>query len=598
MTMPRWLVRRVDRRAADWLVPGAASLSLLVACIVVSGKKPLWYDEILTRMLLTDPSLSHMLDAMADGAESAPPLYHLIGRVWVTLFGGGALPLRMMSWLGFTIAIAVTWRVLRSAFGTRASAVGLLAVFCGSMTVLQQDAEVRFYGLLTALVATSAAVSLSVMQRERPSKALLVGSAAVNAALVLCHFFGFVYSGSLLAAQMAWDARQGRFRPIVYASVLLGWLAYTPWIGPTLSQAAMGKPHNWVPIPGIPDLLSAFAFQIPLLPLVILAILFLAALTVTPSEQATVGPPTLPVGGRRLSMLYVAFALIAVVPVVFLFSRITVSLFLDRYFLPAAIGWCIILADLATRAYETTRSPAVEAWPVRFGWGALLALLLVYPVYRAVSADRIPKPGSELNGITVAGKPVTALPIAVESALLFLPLIHYAPSDNSPYFFVVDWEAALDSHSSPSATIETKGMRVFRRQGFFAEHIVEGTTFLCEHPLFAVLDGAHYQWAERRVLNDSAFVSHVAGGFRTMHDTVTVRIAERRPGHTPVGCAPNAARTGQPSPLVLSGPAWPYTFSNDVGRTLHHAEMHAGEVLADYPKAKKLSSRKDRDNAR
>jgi hypothetical protein len=175
----------------------------------------------------------------------------------------------------------------------------------------------------------------------------------------------------------------------------------------------------------------------------------------------------------------------------------------------------------------------------------LFAVLLVYPIYRAVSADKIPIPGSELDGISVAGKPITTLPIAVESALLFLPLMHYAPADTNSYFYVLDWDAALDSKSPPSATIETKGMRIFRRQGFFAKHIVEGPAFLCEHPVFAMLDGERYQWAERRVLGDSAFASRVVGGFTTMHDTFTIRVVERRHGHTPAGCLPKAAKTGQ-----------------------------------------------------
>ena len=58
------------------------SISLLTTCINMSAIKPFWYDELLTYHLVTDKSLFHMLDALADGVDGGFPLYYIIVWLW------------------------------------------------------------------------------------------------------------------------------------------------------------------------------------------------------------------------------------------------------------------------------------------------------------------------------------------------------------------------------------------------------------------------------------------------------------------------------------------------------------------------------------
>jgi hypothetical protein len=522
----------------DWLLPFCASLSLLVACVVISDKKPMWYDELLTRTLLTDPSLSHMLKAMASGAEAAPPFYHFLARAWIALFGSSPLSIRLMSWAGFSVAIGVCWRILRSAFDRVAAAFALLAFFCGSLTVLQQVAEIRFYGLLTALVSTGVLLSYAAMQREQPSLRLLVCMSLLHACLVLCHFFGFVYSGVLLCALVVWDLGQRRLRPRVYLAVFAGWLAYLPWVAPTLSQARMGgEQGNWTPIPGIPELLAALGFQIPLLPLLLWAVLLISVLSDMQGDSEAALSTSEAVGSSRLALVHIAYALIAVVPLVFVFSRVAVSLFLDRYLLPAGFGCSILLAELVTRL--RTRSSSRSGWTTiaRVGFAILAAVLLANPLYRAVTFHVVPRPGAAVEAMQVNGEPVTDLPIAVESNLAFLPLVYYAPQRRATYFFVVDSEVAKDPRNILGAPMENKAMQVFRQQGYFSKQIVDGADFLCANARFAVIDDRHHMWTEQRVLSDSAFATIAIGTFSTMHDSYIVRAVTRRADRIPAGCA-------------------------------------------------------------
>jgi hypothetical protein len=530
------------RRWIDWAIPGAASISLLIACLVMSAKKPLWYDEVLTRTLLTDPSVHHMLRAMANGAEAAPPLYHFVARAWIALFGSDPLALRLLSWTGFSVALFLVWRVLRSAFDRRAAAIGLLCVFCGSVTVLTQDVEIRFYGVLTALVAIALVVAARVIVSTKPSTGLLAAMTGINAALVLSHFFGFVYSGAILAALVAWDIRQRRIRLKIYGAVVVGWLAYLPWITSTISQASMASGGNWTPIPQIADLLGAFGFQIPLLDVVILGVLLAALLAEETSVVSEARAVDVTAGEARRSLLYIAFALIGTIPLVFIFSRIAVSLFLERYFLPAGLGFSIILAELVTRVMSRTRTGRGSNPLPGLITSALVVLLLLFPLYRARSAFQTPRPGSEIASLTVDGVPVTRYPIAVEANVTFLPFAYYASPGDAAYFFLTDSVVASDPRAILGSGMEMKAMQVFKRNGYFADRIVDGTEFLCTNERFAVIDDAQHFWFESRVLGDSAFVSRKVSEFGTTHGPRTVQFVERRAGILPRGCSNQLGR--------------------------------------------------------
>jgi hypothetical protein len=306
----------------------------------------------------------------------------------------------------------------------------------------------------------------------------------------------------------------------------------------------MGKPRNWTPIPGIHDLLSAFTFQIPLLPALFLAILFLAALEDSRSGPAVPQSSPTAVESHRLALLHLGYALIAVVPLVFAFSRVAVSLFLDRYLLPAGLGMTVVLADFVSRICTRAPTDRTELIATRFGFGAIAVVFILFPIYRAITFQTIPRPGVQLGTMTFSGRPVTDLPVAVEANLEYLPLVYYAQPGASPYFFILDWETAIDPHSDIGAPMANKAMQVFRRQHYYADGIVESATFLCAHDRFAVIDGPRHLWLERRVLNDTAFSSTVVGTLSTMHDAYTVRVVERRPGRLPRECAAGNAPSG------------------------------------------------------
>ena len=263
---------------------GCALLSLAICCVVTSSRKYFWFDELYTWQFVTDPSLRHMLYALYHGAGGAPPFYHLTMRAWTAIFGRSERAFRMPSCLAFMAALSITWVTLRRAFGRWPAAVGTLFVFGLSPLIMRQVAEARFYGLLTALVALAVYLYMRAVSRETVSRGLLVATWLTHVALLYTHFYGALYSGAILVAWIVCDRLHGRPWHGGYVAILLAWVAFLPWLPAARAVSDIGKPHNWVPVPGGREFLGAYSFSLQGTALALSLIVLYGALTMPSSH--------------------------------------------------------------------------------------------------------------------------------------------------------------------------------------------------------------------------------------------------------------------------------------------------------------------------
>ncbi len=552
---------RPPRRApslAHWLVAACGVASVLATSAVLAGRKWMWYDETLTWHLVNDPSYRHMLTSMRIGAEAAPPLYHTLARGWAALFGGSPTSLRLFTAAGLCAGLVITWAALRRAFPWRAVAAGLLTVYAGSTLLFDQFAEVRYYGVLTALVAAGVALTHALMTTATPSRRLLVANGAVQALLVLCHIYGGLYSAGLLAAVVAWDLAHGRVAPRRWLAYPVGWLALLPWLGAYRSQAA-AVTRSWMETPTARDLTGMYGFLLE--PKVVGPALFAAALLAalggalgeprrsapTPAGMAAGGGTAggVPAAGRG-AMLCVAAGLLLVPVMSFVVSRLVMPIFYPRYFIGSALAAAIVITHAVAAVEEGAAPAAVPARAARTlrglvtaGWGALLAFLLAAPVLRARAYPRSERPGAALERLRVDGAPAAALPIAVEDAFQYLPVDHYAALPAGALAFVFDSAVALAPGSHHREMLGYALMRVHARTGYTKGRKEEVQAFLCRHERFLVVDSPDAHWYDRRVAADPAFASVEVGRTEQFHFTPAgvVRLVRRVPGATPAVCA-------------------------------------------------------------
>ena len=507
-------IGKVDR--AGWLFLGAAWLALLAGCVVHSRHAPMWVDELYSYNLIQDPSLSHMLAAEADQAEGIPPLYYFFIRPWSAVFSMSELSLRLFSSMAFCAAFALIWKTLRRAFEFWPAAISLALIVGTSHVIRFENSNVRFYGLLFALVALATLLAVKLGERERPGWGLLTANVAVQAALVLCHPLGGFYGAGLLTAVCAGDVLVWRrLRLPVALSYPAGWLALLFWARQLLNQTGINRPHSWVAVPEFRDIAGVLYGGSDFYPLFLLFVVLAAGRVLwrnAPAEIVVPAPKDEHVVGGSAPLFtdaqrrqWLIAGMFISIPLGFwVLSQAVPSnpLFLARYVIGVSIGWAVVLAQLVTFLLQRFgRRPN--------GWmKAVMAGFIVLNLGLLIT-----EPGPDDGGLTGESDPAfghAELPIVCLRSHDFLPREHYSPQADR-YYFLLDWEVAAAPGNTRHATVEYKVLNALRRNyaGLFHHHIVDAQEFLRTHPVFLIHEVPHTSWVALRLKPEEYTITHL-----------------------------------------------------------------------------------------
>ena len=246
--------------AGEILLLACSVVSLLLSCILWSSHKQVWMDEIFTWKEVSDRSLWHLYWAIQHGADGGQPLFYTTAWLWEKVFGSGILTLRLYSSVAMCAALVVVWTTLRRFYGLWATAFGALLFWGTSNTLLDQNVEARFYGLYLLTVAITIALYARLIDGYQSSRFILLAAFFSQAALVLTHVLGLVYSGLMLLALLLVDAARRRLRITLYVAYAAGWLTLGLWLPAIRASMAAGKPHGWIAMPTLTDLRTAYLF--------------------------------------------------------------------------------------------------------------------------------------------------------------------------------------------------------------------------------------------------------------------------------------------------------------------------------------------------
>ena len=513
------------RSNSEYLIPGLAVISLLTACAIVSSKKILWNDELLSYYLLSDASFIHMLSAFHDKINNTPPLYFLLGWIWTSGFGSTPFSLRSFSSVAIGFAALTTWVSLRTVYDIHSTMIAILTVFGTSPLILDQNAEARMYGLFLA-IASLLILQFQLNNRtDAHSRGLLTSNVCINGALVQTHLFGILYSGIFLIAQMGFDRSRRIFRPGLYAVIVLSWVPLLFYVPSFLNQADAGSPRFWLPSPTLSifrDFMLDTGPSRPVIPL--LALLSLVFLVTARSRKLEGG---ITKQDRRLerSLIWIACAFSTIPVGVFLISS-TKPLFLDKYLIPTTLVWTVFIAAAAQRVIRPRLAVRGGDFVISFAALVLLAASTIYPLWAAnVVAQQAP-PGSQ-----DARYGYEKLPIVVQFSHDFVTRLYYSPTPNR-YFFILDWSSAVDESSGLFPPQEYKQVEALKRQyPKVFQNVIQGETFLTMTKQFLVLTSREYdrkcpiesekrnwgdniqcpQWVAKRLLTDSKYRVQLLG---------------------------------------------------------------------------------------
>lgn len=524
----------------EYSIPLLAIASLVISCVIISSKKYFWNDELFSYYFLSDPSFSKMLIAFHDKINNTPILYFALGWVWDKIFGSSELSYRLFSSLGMCIALSTIWVVLRRTYSFWPTSIGTLGVFCTSSIILLQNAEARMYGLFLAVCALAFLFYDEYCRLHKSSYKSLILHGCIHMAIIHTHLFGPFYSGAILLSLILRDRYFKIFRPKIYLSIIVSWLTFLLYIPSFLNQADAGNPRTWLPFPTIADLigfydLSSFVRLTFLPALVFISVLqFIAGFQRIHSTK--VSKKDIPNHDSEISLII--FALIfTILPVfIWIFSRKIKPIFWERYMIPSAIGIAIFLAYVFSQLISTPvinnivneaknkTGKAIRSLIVTAGLITLTAYFLWQPIKYAKEFPQGSRPGTkdDVHGYS-------NLPIVVESSGVFLERQFYSPLRDK-YFFILDWEVAVDERSGVWPPQQFKHLTAFKRNypHLFQNNILTTTDFLARYDRFLVMQyftdtmpcplvpiGLHMartwvgmecpQWVGMRLLNNAAY---------------------------------------------------------------------------------------------
>ncbi len=274
-----------------------------------------------------------------------PPLYFLLQHYWGLLFGNSEYALRALSAFFGTLSLPVFYFLAKRVLKDSMAVALAMWLFAFSIMQVWYSREARTYELASFLALVG--LYALVLFLERRSVALFAAIVLSVTASLYMHNMMVFY---LLALNMIWLTYPSertwmqRVREVLLADVLVGVL-YLPWVPSLLTQVAVDvvQKHFWAPRPTVWTLLrtltviagfdAEYLSWLPgrLLPLSPCRVCVVGGAGLLFAVLVAGGLWRVPKADRSRNISLLLYCLLPIL-VVFVLSRITTPLFIDRIF--------------------------------------------------------------------------------------------------------------------------------------------------------------------------------------------------------------------------------------------------------------------------
>lgn len=362
----------VDETITSWRVSGYSEAQILAEAFTGDAIALPQLQQY--QRFNPDSRLSDTLNSLATEAPQHPPLYYILTRFWIQVFGSSIAATRSLAALISLLAFPAIYWLCQELFAcslTGAMAVALLAVSPFHLLYAQ---EAREYSLWTVAILVSSAALLRALRR--PTSASW-GIYALTMALGFYSFLfhAFVAFGHSFYVLFTEKVRfTPRFRAYLVAS-LAAIFAFTPWIVvillnwetliETSSWTTEGTAllQKWLINPSYVffDLNQGTKYLLPRHIILLLLIIYAFYFLCRKAQQSS---------WLFVVILAASTSLPLMIPdVIFVDSRSTI----ERYVIPSYLGIQLAVAYLLA---QQSSIRAIQLWKKRFWQGASLLLIL------------------------------------------------------------------------------------------------------------------------------------------------------------------------------------------------------------------------------
>jgi len=421
-------VKNLVEQHAVWVVVG-----LLVVCFAwtmfVASKRLMWNDELYTYYIATLPRAADIWPALMTGAEQIPPSFHLLTRVVLRYLGVSNISVRLPEMLGFVVMMACLFRFV----SRRSSAFyGVIAMLFPVLTrAYRYGYEARPYGLVlgfSGLALVSWQASTEGVRRW-PALALLT---LTLAGALASHYYAILVFFALAVGEVARSFSQRRVDVTVWSAFAVAAALPLLVFSPLILRARGYSATFWNPV----YVGQVLAFYEDLLKP---ATLPLGATLLVALGYAMFRQPSPSLGRVRMPPVHemaVAGGFIALPLIGFVIAAVITKAFVGRYFLPAVMGFSILVA-FAVYSLPRGRALIGTALLLFLCGGIAIDQRDVLRTTREVSRDRF-------AAIELLQRHGSDLPIVASEPHIFMTLAYYAPfSITSRLVYLGDPDASL-----------------------------------------------------------------------------------------------------------------------------------------------------------
>ncbi len=471
------------------------SLSLIVSLFFKDHW--LWMDEVLSYLLVSDPSLAHANDALVSGMDANPPLF--VNVYWIL---GHAISLdfqflRMVSIVFFALTLALFFWYTTTLVGTPLSNFVLITLIAAFTYLnLTLATQVRSYALFL-LISLPYFVVLHRLIAEPRHRLYLGLFVLLGLGLSLTHNFGLFYlaaSGSFFFLLWLWSKRQSVYLWPMGAHVLTLLLWAAGWFTRFQIQTEAGKPHSWIPLPTwqsffttVGELSPTLSYSLeqrswlaflPYLRFFGVAFLFVFILR----KKLRNGYAAFRTDAAFQFYLLSGFIYFSTILISLAVSLVHTSVFISRYLWPNHL---LVMFQLMYAFYQFYTPPRLSGW---YRLAPVYALIIgAFVFYQNRKVVHFPK-----GILSYLPQMDPRYPVFVETADYFLPIwFHKFPQQ---VHYLIHWPTAAVPTNILSATVEHKILKSVREKYQVPGLILAKDFTKANFPHFYVVDeSSHYQ---------------------------------------------------------------------------------------------------------
>jgi hypothetical protein len=463
--MPARLLAALDSPFTRRTLLGGVIITVLLFAVLAAHWRPLWYDELFTLYVASEPTLGDVLRALLKGADTNPPVDYLLRHASLASFGDSSAAFRWPSAAAFVAGQLAIFAYVRTRVPFLAAAGAAL------LPVATAAVFFTYEGRAYALLFASAPIALWAWQRAaersgRPLRlVLLLGALCFGP---YSHYYGVLNFLPVTAGEALRWRHQHRIdwpmaAVIAAAAVLtLGLLVF--------ARNASGMQGNfWAAgfrFAELPGYYSGFLGYAGAAAYIVVGVaVALAALGWRGSSPAE--RPAVP------AHEILAAAVLALTPVsAFLLAVVATGALTSKYTIALVAGVAILVGYLL--ACGEARHRGLVA--------ATTVLLAIWAVGRHASSALDYRGSEPIPAAIRAALVRSSQPVAFDSPHLFLQFVHYEPQLAGRFVYPMDAATALEVRGFNNDEIALRGLQQIRPL-----NVVGYRDFIDRHDTFLVV---------------------------------------------------------------------------------------------------------------